>query len=741
MTAASWATFSPPAIVAEALVAVDDALRTSLRPGPAAAAAAVVAGIAAGLAPPAAPDPLPAWLRPEQRRPVARALASLRLHRGALLACHTGSGKTYMALAVAAAWPAGPIVCVIPAALDAQWADAARRKGVELVPWSHERLSRGRLPPVRAGLVIVDESHHFRHPSIARYRHLADYLVGCPALLLSATPVVNRPEDLAHQLRLTVRDDALAADGLTSLDAPGSPAQAALGAIVITDTLCRDDRPVRRRRRSAPEPDDAGDAGDALLPELDTLALSRERSVAMLIRGGLLQAAASSPAALAAALRRYRALLRHAADARAAGRAPSRAAIRRCAGRDGGQLVLWSLVADETERTELAIDDLDRLDALIATAIRLSDQPDPKLDRLRALMADQRPTIVFTAAVDTVAYLRRRLTAPVAWCTGARAGIGRVPLARAALLRTFAPTATDGPRVLITTDVAAEGLDLQRAARVVHYDLPWTSTRLDQREGRAVRLGSSHREVDVIRFDPPAGIERRLRRLAAIAASASAPGHAGVAAGDEPWRWREDLTSRFPGPAAAGTAAVAATERGALIGWVIEGLSGEGSAEARTLVGAAAWVGADGIVDASPPAVAGRLEHASRAARRTAAPGEAAAALDLMSPGIGVMIRQAQRARWTCTTDAAARDVTRRLRSLAADAARRRDSRTLARIERALAILSGALTAGEARLIQRVAAAGEGALLEALDRLPGAAPLPPVLEARVTGILLFGPAD
>ena len=60
----------------------------------------------------------------------------------------------------------------------------------------------------------------------------------------------------------------------------------------------------------------------------------------------------------------------------------------------------------------------------------------------------------------------------------------------------------------MATDVAAEGLDLHAAGRIVHVDLPWTATRIEQREGRLVRLGQEHRQVEVIVRLPAAAIER-----------------------------------------------------------------------------------------------------------------------------------------------------------------------------------------------------------------------------------------
>jgi hypothetical protein len=76
------------------------------------------------------------------------------------------------------------------------------------------------------------------------------------------------------------------------------------------------------------------------------------------------------------------------------------------------------------------------------------------------------------------------------------------------------------------TDVAAEGLDLQRAARVVHYDLPWTPMRIEQREGRSVRYGSHYDRVEVVRFGVPAVLERSLRLEARPLRGSRRPGGA-----------------------------------------------------------------------------------------------------------------------------------------------------------------------------------------------------------------------
>ena len=46
-------------------------------------------------------------------------------------------------------------------------------------------------------------------------------------------------------------------------------------------------------------------------------------------------------------------------------------------------------------------------------------------------------------------------------------------------------------RVLVATDAAGEGLNLQRAHLMVNYDLPWNPNRIEQRFGRIHRIGQT----------------------------------------------------------------------------------------------------------------------------------------------------------------------------------------------------------------------------------------------------------
>ena len=59
----------------------------------------------------------------------------------------------------------------------------------------------------------------------------------------------------------------------------------------------------------------------------------------------------------------------------------------------------------------------------------------------------------------------------------------------------------EGPKVLICTEVGGEGRNFQFAHHLVHYDLPWSPSTVEQRIGRLDRIGQAH-PVDIHVFDP-----------------------------------------------------------------------------------------------------------------------------------------------------------------------------------------------------------------------------------------------
>ncbi|HEU4828249.1 MAG TPA: DEAD/DEAH box helicase [Gemmatimonadales bacterium] len=692
-------------------------------------------GVAAALAraalPAEAADPAPEWLLPRQVRAYARALAAVRRFGGALLADAVGTGKTYIALAVAKALM-GRATCIVPAALTGQWRATAARLGVPVALSSHERVSRGTLPRAE-GLVIVDESHHYRNPGTRRYDHLARWIAGRRALLLSATPVINRLDDLSAQLLLVLPDDVLAPLGVPSLARlPDRHVIPSAIALVMLTGPADDARPGASVRSMQPEPGDHD-----LIPALAALTLSRSAAVARLVRGVLLRAAASSPAALDACLRRYRLLLLQGRDAAEAGVQPDRAALRRWAGDLPEQTVLWQLF-ESNGNAELALDDLTPLDALIRRADLAAEHPDAKAQRLAELVSDGSRTLVFTGSRDTALWLRRWIDPAPAWCTGEAAGIGHSRMPRESVLAGFAPAddrnAMRLPHVLIATEVAAEGLDLQRARRVIHYDLPWNPARLDQREGRARRLGSAHRVVDVVTFHPPPAIEQELRQLRILDTKRGLIVRARLA-GEGLERLRTCL-DRAAGCAdqVRGIATVAVSgDGGALAGLTLVELTDRMVSCGTTLY----WLPRTGSAEDESGVIAAKLEQAAGAsdASDVASPGELRWLDAQLARPAAAMLRAANASRLRTGVPPAARRLVRRLGSIGRMAARRRDEVLLDAVDRALQAVARGHSAGEALLIRDLAAASDDELVARLAALPDRPAS--AFDVRVEGVVLF----
>lgn len=142
---------------------------------------------------------------------------------------------------------------------------------------------------------------------------------------------------------------------------------------------------------------------------------------------------------------------------------------------------------------------------------RAADPHDSKRHAFRRLLRRTRePIIVFTEYRDTLASLESGLGEEAALLHG---GMDRAE--RTSVLHRFD---SGGVRVLLATDAAGEGLNLQHRCRlVVNLELPWNPMRLEQRIGRVDRIGQT-RAVHAINLIADATAEsdllaRLVRRL------------------------------------------------------------------------------------------------------------------------------------------------------------------------------------------------------------------------------------
>ena len=297
---------------------------------------------------------------------------------------------------------------------------------------------------------------------------------------------------------------------------------------------------------------------------------SYELQLAGLLRSGLLKRFESSPWAFALTCERMaRGCEAFAELAQAHGRVATGGAIADWASTDSDDLdeideylgthieELEDAASYEVERMVAhALRDRDLLNDFAQKARAVNRSADPTLAALAEELAgiaeqarregigadderDRRKVLVFTYFADTVEWIAdfledavlrdERLAAfrgRIARHTGAGGGQAYDPALG------FAPdTAAPGLGypdrydILVTTDVLAEGVNLQQARHIINYDLPWNPMRLVQRHGRIDRIGSKHREVFIrcvfpdTRLDELLGLEERLNRKIAQAAA------------------------------------------------------------------------------------------------------------------------------------------------------------------------------------------------------------------------------
>ena len=125
-------------------------------------------------------------------------------------------------------------------------------------------------------------------------------------------------------------------------------------------------------------------------------------------------------------------------------------------------------------------------------------------NRFSALKDKKNKLIVFTESKETAEYLgeelNRKFPNEVLVFTGSSAA--RV---RESIIQNFDPKAfhpKEDYRILITTDVLAEGVNLHRSNMLVNYDIPWNPTRLMQRVGRINRVDTKFQEIHTFNFFP-----------------------------------------------------------------------------------------------------------------------------------------------------------------------------------------------------------------------------------------------
>lgn len=183
--------------------------------------------------------------------------------------------------------------------------------------------------------------------------------------------------------------------------------------------------------------------------------------------------------------------------------------------REGSEAANMSRTLTEEERTLLE---------RFVKALEANRERDPKyavvLECLKSRSWIERGCIIFSQYYDSVKWLAEQLMGDL---PGERiaiyAGSGKSGIWQDGK---FTPVTREDIklqvrrgeiRLLIGTDAASEGLNLQRLGTLVNLDLPWNPTRLEQRKGRIQRIGQLNDTISIYNMRYLGSVEDRVHQL------------------------------------------------------------------------------------------------------------------------------------------------------------------------------------------------------------------------------------
>ena len=377
-------------------------------------------------------------------------------------------------------------------------------------------------------LIVVDEAHKMSASQFGNEIHytkrfrLGQLLSGITRhfLLLTATPHNGKNEDFELFLSL-VDADRFERSGVVKTSPHAGDTSDIMRRLVKEDLLKFDGTPLFPERMaqtlnyelSSAEADLYSQVTDYVRDEFnraDKLTNERRNSVGFALTI-LQRRLASSPEAIYQSLRRRRERLEHLLEEKKMERR--------------GQEYREAVFDEDYDEDDLAPDELENIEDTvaervsasstiyeleeeirtlarlekIANAVRQSGE-DKKWDELsRLLQTDdnmfdgenaREKLIIFTEHRDTLRYLStkiRNLLGREDAVVTIQGGMGRQERRNVEEQFKNEPNV----RILVATDAAGEGINLQRAHLMINYDLPWNPNRLEQRFGRIHRIGQT----------------------------------------------------------------------------------------------------------------------------------------------------------------------------------------------------------------------------------------------------------
>ncbi len=182
---------------------------------------------------------------------------------------------------------------------------------------------------------------------------------------------------------------------------------------------------------------------------------------------------------------------------------------------------LTSALPDTPEEARGELGEVEELLDLIANLGALDTKRDRLVAWAKRMTGDGRSVLIFTGYSDTMAYLRDALTgafgASVASYSGdggaLRVGSKWETVSKEAVTKALQAGSI---RVLVCTDAASEGLNLQAAGALVNFDLPWNPSKVEQRIGRIDRIGQEMAVLPIVNLYLKDSVDERVYRALSL---------------------------------------------------------------------------------------------------------------------------------------------------------------------------------------------------------------------------------
>jgi superfamily II DNA/RNA helicase/HKD family nuclease len=532
-----------------------------------------------------------------QRQAVVSARKILDMYDGVFLADVVGLGKTFITALLLQQLPAGRKLIICPPVLKEYWTETLHDFyvpgfDVESVGKLQSLLDKG---VDKYKYIVIDEAHRFRNELTQSYEMLHKICRNKKVILVSATPLNNKLEDILSQLKLFQKSRASDIPGVPNLEVffkdrqkeinkheKGTPEY--LEAIKQTSALVRNHvlKHVMLRRTRTEIKDHFGEdilkqglsfpdmaEPQRIIYQFDgntevafnrTIALLKQfsyarymplvflkeqlsefdqqsqRNVGGFMKGILVKRLESSFYAFKQSLERFISSYERFIEMYESGTVwiSSDVDVFDLLDMDDEDQLMHLMEDDKAQKypseafdsnyEQKLKDDLETLHEIKSIWDKITH--DPKLEffikelKTNPTLRDQK-ILLFSESKETVDYLQEKLDVvfPDEVLSYSSQG-GKLCGERhkSAYLREIIeanyqpnhPNPRDDVRIVLTTDVLAEGINLHRSNIIVNYDLPWNPTRVLQRVGRVNRVGTTHDKIYVFNIFPTSQSDEHL---------------------------------------------------------------------------------------------------------------------------------------------------------------------------------------------------------------------------------------